>query len=49
VTDEATELRRRIRAVLTYLADRTPGNPPDGEHIRQILTRPAEGVGKRLS
>jgi hypothetical protein len=46
---ELDELRRRIQVVLDYLAGRTPGNPPDGEHVRQVLTRPEAGVGKRLS
>jgi hypothetical protein len=46
---ELVELRRRIQVVLDYLATRTPGDPPDGEYIRQILTRPREGVGKKLS
>lgn len=47
--DELVELRRRIQVALDYLATRTPGDPADAEHVRQILTRPSEGVGQRLS
>lgn len=47
--DEATELRRRIGVVLVYLGKRGPGQSVDVEHIRQVLTRPEIGVGKKLS